>query len=79
MKITLNVTKDSDHLTSHSLKIDDEKYGLNIHSLCDCSEDAIIGRDLVDGSHIIKYMEIAYMAGKNGESFEVIKTSNPEN
>jgi hypothetical protein len=38
-----------------------------ISSLCECSEDAIIGRDLIDGYDLIKIAKLAYEAGKNGE------------
>lgn len=39
--------------------------------LCECPEDAIIGRDLISCYIIIKYMKMAYEAGKNGEEFIV--------
>lgn len=35
--------------------------------LCECPEDAIIGRDLISCGTIIYYMKKAYEAGKNGE------------
>lgn len=39
--------------------------------LCECPEDAIIGRDLISCDTIIKYMRMAYEAGVNGEPFIV--------
>lgn len=42
--------------------------------LCECPEDAIIGRDLISCGAIIGYMKQAYEAGKNGEEFVVENT-----
>lgn len=39
--------------------------------LCECPEDAIIGRDLISCNTIISYMKKAYNAGKNGEEFVI--------
>lgn len=39
--------------------------------LCECPEDAIIGRDLISCGAIISYMRKAYEAGVNGEPFIV--------
>lgn len=38
-----------------------------VRPLCECPEDAIIGRDLISCGTIINYMKMAYEAGKNGE------------
>lgn len=37
--------------------------------LCDCPEDAIIGRDLVSCEDITGFMKEAYEAGQKGEEF----------
>lgn len=43
----------------------------HVGPLCECPEDAIIGRDLISCNTIIEYMKLAYEAGKNGEEFIV--------
>ena len=43
----------------------------SVHPLCECPEDAIIGRGLISCSRIIELMQLAYNAGKNGEDFFV--------
>lgn len=45
----------------------------SVHSLCECPEDAVIGRGLISCGMIIDLMKLAYQAGKNGEEF-VVKT-----
>lgn len=45
--------------------------GEYVSPLCECPEDAIIGRSLVSCATIIDYMRKAYEAGKNGEDFKV--------
>lgn len=46
------------------------KEELYVHGFEDCPEDAIIGRGLVSCIEIVKYMRMAYEAGKNGEAFD---------
>lgn len=41
----------------------------SVYPLCECPEDAIIGRGLISCSRIIDLMKLAYQAGKNGEEF----------
>ena len=50
-------------------KVDHE----SVRPLCECPEDAVIGRGLVSCNRIIDLMKLAYQAGKNGEEF-VVKT-----
>ena len=45
----------------------------SVYPLCECPEDAIIGRGLISCSRIIDLMKLAYQAGKNGQEF-VVKT-----
>lgn len=45
----------------------------SVRPLCECPEDAIIGRGLISCGRIIDLMKLAYQAGKNGEEF-VVKT-----
>jgi len=44
---------------------------LSVYPLCECPEDAIIGRDLISCSEIMEYMREAYEAGRRGEEFNV--------
>lgn len=53
-------------VTSNSKETELWMYNLN-----DCPEDACFERDLVDSSDIVRFMEIAYEAGKNGEKLEL--------
>lgn len=59
-----------DELESNVLNIDDKKT-IRIQPLCECPEDAIIGRDLISGEDIIQFMKLSYEAGKNGEEFDI--------
>ena len=50
----------------------DGKERLYVRSLCECPEDAIIGRSLVDCHQVAQFMKEAYEAGKRGEEFTII-------
>ena len=45
--------------------------GEYVGPLCECPEDAVIGRSLVSCAAIVDYMRMAYEAGRNGEDFKV--------
>lgn len=45
--------------------------GEYVGPLCECPEDAIIGRSLISCDDIVSYMRKAYEAGRNGEEFVV--------
>ena len=64
---------DYDDSPSHDLVVLDSEdkwiTSYYIHSLSECSEDAIIGRDLIDGYDLINIAKIAWEAGKRGEDF----------
>ena len=62
---------DWEHLEYQKMYIDGEK-SISIYPLCECPEDAIIGRDLISCVEISELMERAYNAGLNKESFEVM-------
>ncbi len=49
----------------------DGKHKISVYPLCECPEDAIIGRDLISCEEIADLMKLAYEAGKNGEKFDV--------
>lgn len=51
----------------------------SVYPLCECPEDAILERDLVGCFDIFKFMQLAYEAGKNGESLELVKMEEAEN
>ena len=76
MKIVYSQTDNVyDGLAADEMKVYDNK-GKYIDSeyvgpLCECPEDAIIGRDLISCSTIIDYMKQAYEAGVDGEPFIV--------
>lgn len=71
MKVELKEGTDYNSMEVHELYINGEIWD-RIQDLSECPEDAHIGRDLVDGNDIIKYIEMAYNAGKNGEKLEII-------
>ena len=72
MKVELKVSTDSNDLEIHQVYING-KYHKTIQDLSDCPEDAHIGRDLIDGNHIMKYIQMGYDAAKSGEllDFEI--------
>lgn len=67
MKIQFAEKTNRDDLTCHQVTIDG-KILAEIHPLE--PEDAIIGRDLVDGNDIIRFIKLGYEAGKNGQVLE---------
>jgi hypothetical protein len=77
MKITLNTSMDSNDSPRHRLVING-KEDVVIQDLGECPEDAHIGRDLVDGSDIIKYIKMGYEAAKNGEDLEIETVQDPD-
>ena len=48
------------------------------YPLCECPEDAIIGRSLISCSRILDLMLLAYNAGKNGEELTITKGPDEE-
>ena len=70
MKILLEVSMDCNDLPKHNLKVDGKSVAF-IQDLSDCAEDAHIGRDLIDGNDIIKFIKMGFDAAKNGEELEV--------
>lgn len=70
MKIELEIEEDENNLPIHTLLIDGKEIA-HIQDLSECPEDAHIGRDLIDGNDIIKYLQLGYNAGVKGEEFTV--------
>lgn len=56
--------EDGDFNTHEALFIDGEEK-LHVGPLCDCPEDAIIGRDLVSAADVARFMELAYNEAKD--------------
>lgn len=50
----------------------------SVYPLCECPEDAIIGRSLISCSRILDLMLLAYNAGKNGEELTITKGPDEE-
>lgn len=63
---------DCDDLEWQEMTVDG-KYGMSVYPLCDCPEDAIIGRSLPSCFEVLDLMRLAYNAGKNGEEIIVEK------
>lgn len=72
MKIQFAV-REKNYDTHHQIRID-EKIIKEIYP--PEPEDAIIGRDLMDGNDIIKFIKLGYEAGKKGEVLEIEENSN---
>lgn len=75
MRIELTESEDSyDMRITHDLDIFDA-HGDKINGVYIGNsepEDCIIGRDLINGHDIIKYIQWGYDAGKNGEELDII-------
>lgn len=75
MKIKIVVTKSGEFGdVCHDVIVNgDDKW--SIRPLYECPEDAIIGRDLIDGFHLLEAIKMGYEAAKSGEEliFETIE------
>jgi len=70
MKIILTIKEDREGNTAHSLCVGDlTKF--SIYSLCECPEDAIIGRYLIDGYDLLYMLKLGHELGKDGEELEI--------
>lgn len=79
MKVVVASCEDSDGYKRQILYID-EIVMESIAPLCECPEDAIIGRSLVSCGDIVHYMRLAYEVGKSGEevTFEIRKMTDDD-
>lgn len=77
MKINITITEDGDNQQIQTMAIDGKKR-LCVFPLCECPEDAIIGRALVSCKAVSSFMMEAYNAGKNGDEFTVEVSGIPE-
>ena len=66
MNVVIGERKDFDWNISQTLEIDGE-HMITIRPLCECPEDAIVGRDLVDCKDIARYIKLGFEAGKRNE------------
>jgi hypothetical protein len=69
MKVEVISTTDIDGYERERMIING-KESVNVGPLCECPEDAIIGRDLISCIEILDLMRIAFEAGKSGESLD---------
>ena len=69
MKIVITVDE-GDYSVSEEMLIDGKR-GPSVGPLCECPEDAIIGRSLISCTEISEYMKMAHEAGNRGEPFDV--------
>lgn len=74
MKIVIVRRNCDDYEESQELSIDGKSI-LSVGPLCECPEDAIIGRDLVDCCRVAGLMKRAFDASGAGETFnlEIVK------
>lgn len=70
MKIKLKIGYNCDDAEFHEVEINGEG-AYSIYPLYECPEDAIIGRDLIDGRDIIQAIMLGFNAGKKGEEISV--------
>lgn len=70
MKIKIIIGKSNDHVEWQEMAINGKNV-CSVFSLCECPEDAMIGRGLISCAEIATYMRQAHEAGKNGEEFEI--------
>jgi len=65
-------SSDGDYGDTREWLIINGKQRLCVGPLCECPEDAIIGRDLVSCNDVVNYMKEAYDAAKKGEAFNFV-------
>ena len=73
MEIKLISKIDSYYSQEQGIFINDKSSWYSRDLASDCPEDATLDRDMTSGHEIIKLMEIAFEAGKNGETLTVSK------
>lgn len=84
MKLTITYTTgtsyDDEALQSveYELESKDNKLSLSFNDCNECPEDATFNRDLASALHIKQVVELAYNAGKNGESLDITEEDNNE-
>ena len=76
MEVIIVQSYDENNSRSEDMYVD-EKFIESACPLCECPEDATLERDLISCSRIAELMELAHIAGKNGEDF-IVKFENSE-
>ena len=74
MKILVTSGTDRDQCDWDELRID----GRDVHSsrsLCECPEDAMLGRSLTGAHEIAAWLKAAYESGKRGDEFVIERVS----
>lgn len=83
LKLKLMEEIDSyDECYSQELWSEDEKIHYSVSNLCECPEDAIIGRNLVSADEIVDFIELGMRLAKKGYdeiSIETIRVNLDEN
>lgn len=66
--LTLRVYEDGDEYSTHSQEIYDKEHDISfsVYNLCECPEDAIIGRDLFDANDYIKTLNKGISLAQKG-------------
>lgn len=77
MKIVLKVSKDENESACHRVEVDGKQVA-SIFPLCECPEDATIERSLIGGKKIIRFMKMAFEAGRRGEDLTVDEVKDDE-
>lgn len=78
MKITIHSEINDYDYESQTMQVETNVKNsiyFSVYPLCECPEDAIIGRDLISCDEIAEAMKVAYEAGKAGEDFIIEKVS----
>jgi hypothetical protein len=77
MLITIKESKDYMGCPRERLLINGREKAC-VNSLCECPEDAIIGRSLISCSQIAEFMRLAWNAAVQGEAFNLTKEPDDE-
>lgn len=80
MEIKVKCEIDGDDYEHQEMTVttaDGKKKNVYVGPLCECPEDAIIGRDLIACTDIADFIEMGYNAAKNGEQL-LIDIQEPE-
>lgn len=76
MKIIIHRGYNPESCLTEEMEIDGVNK-LSVYPLYESPEDATIERDLVGCSDVANYMNMAYLAGKNGEEFSIEIVEEP--
>jgi hypothetical protein len=77
MLITIKRSTDSSGYQRERMLINGREKA-NVGALCECPEDAMIGRDLISCTQIAEFMRLAWDAAIRGEVFNLTNEPNNE-